>query len=404
MEPPGDAVDHGRLFALTVNQMNVLEPDFWLDPYPVYAQLRADSPVLWHDDCELWSVARHDDIMRISRDPATFCSGKGVLPSDRERGAITGAESILFLDPPDHQRHRKLVSPAFTPRRIAALEQRVRELARDLLDPIAQGDAVDFAPAVAEPLPMLVIAEMLGVPAEDRDQFKLWSDAMIDAATEPTEAAYALALELWEYFAKVIEERRVEPADDLISVVAHAEVDGELLTNAELNGFCMTLLVAGNETTRNLITGGVEALAQNPDQLKRLVADRSLVPTAVEEMLRWVTPVMNFARTATTDVELRGQHISPGQMVFMLYGSANRDPEAFGPSADEFDVGRQPNPHMAFGFGEHFCMGASLARPQARVVFGELLQRFSTIELAGDAERPRSSLMRGLVHLPVTLN
>ena len=186
-------------------------------------------------------------------------------------------------------------------------------------------------------------------------------------------------------------------------MVAHAEVDGELLTNAELNGFCMTLLVAGNETTRNLITGGVEALAQNPDQLKRLVADRSLVPTAVEEMLRWVTPVMNFARTATTDVELRGQHISPGQMVFMLYGSANRDPEAFGPSADEVDVGRQPNPHMAFGFGEHFCMGASLARLEARVLFDELLHRFSTIELAGDPERLRSSLMRSLVHLPVTV-
>jgi cytochrome P450 len=375
------------LFALTVIGVNVLEPDFWLDPYPVFAQLRAEAPVTWHDECELWSVARHADVMRISRDPTTFCSGQGVLPSDRERGAITGAESILFLDPPDHQRHRKLVSPGFTPRRIAVLEERVRELARDLLEPLEKGDTVDFAPAVAEPLPMLVIAEMLGVPAQDRDSFKRWSDAMIEAATDPTENAYALAAELWEYFAEVIEERRVDPADDLISVLAHAAVDGELLTNAELNGFCMTLLVAGNETTRNLITGGVEALARYPD----------------EPLQRWVTPVMNFARTATADVELDGQHIESGQMVFMLYGSANRDPEAFGPSADSFDVGRQPNPHMAFGFGEHFCMGASLARLEARVLFDELLQRFSTIELAGDPERLRSSLMRSLVHLPVAL-
>jgi cytochrome P450 len=383
--------------------MNVLDPDFWLDPYPEFARLRAETPVHWHDDADLWTVARHDDVMRISRDPAAFCSSRGVLPSDRTRGEITGAESILFLDPPDHQRHRKLVSPAFTPRRISALEERVRALACDLLDPIAKGDTVDFAPAVAEPLPMLVIAEMLGVPVEDRDKFKIWSDAMIEAATDPTDAAYALAAELWAYFEKIIEQRRVDPADDLISVIADAEVDDVPLTNAELNGFCMTLLVAGNETTRNLITGGVEALARYPDQLERLVADRSLVPSAVEEMLRWVTPVMNFARTATTDVELRGQQIGAGQMVFMLYGSANRDPEAFGPTADTFDVGRQPNPHTAFGFGEHFCMGASLARIEARVLFDELLQRFSTIELAGDPKRLRSSLMRSLVHLPVAV-
>ncbi|MBV8387523.1 MAG: cytochrome P450 [Acidimicrobiia bacterium] len=296
------------------------------------------------------------------------------------------------------------MSPAFTPRRISALEDRVRRLAKELLDGVDAGEAVDFAPAVAEPLPMLVIADMLGVPASDRDQFKLWSDAMIDAATEPTEEAYALAFELWQYFEKIIEERRVDPADDLISVIAHAEVDDVPLNNAELNGFCMTLLVAGNETTRNLITGGIEALANHRDQLQRLVADRTLIPSAVEEMLRWVTPVMNFARTATHDVELRGERIAEGQMVFMLYGAANRDPEVFGPSADSFDVGRDPNPHVAFGFGEHYCMGASLARLEARVLFDELLQRYSTVELAGEPERLRSSLMRGLVHLPVTLN
>ena len=383
--------------------MNVLEPEFWIDPYPTFARLRAETPVHWHDDAQLWTVARHDDVMRISRDPITFCSGKGVLPADRQR-EVNADASILFLDPPDHQRHRKLVSPAFTPRRLSALEARVRELARALLEEVEPGKAVDFAPAVAVPLPMLVIADMLGVPAEDHDRFKLWSDAMIDAATEPKEETYQLAFELWEYFEKIIEQRRVDPADDLVSVIAHAEVDDVPLNNAELNGFCMTLLVAGNETTRNLITGGIEALIQHPDQLQRLVADRTLIPSAVEEMLRWVTPVMNFARTATTDVELRDQKIREGQMVFMLYGAANRDPEVFGPSADVFDVGRQPNPHVAFGFGEHYCMGASLARLEARILFDELLQRFSTVELAGQPERLRSSLMRGLVKIPVTLN
>jgi cytochrome P450 len=383
--------------------MNVLEPEFWMDPYPTFARLRAETPVHWHDDAQLWTIARHDDVMRISRDPITFCSGKGVLPADRQR-QVSGDASILFLDPPDHQRHRKLVSPAFTPRRLAALEARIRELARALLDEVEPGNAVDFASAVAVPLPMLVIADMLGVPAEDHDRFKVWSDAMIDAATEPKEETYELAFELWGYFEKIIEQRRVDPADDLVSVIAHAEVDDVPLNNAELNGFCMTLLVAGNETTRNLITGGIEALTQYPDQLQRLVAERTLIPSAVEEMLRWVTPVMNFARTATTDVELRGQEIGEGQMVFMLYGAANRDEEVFGPSADTFDVGRQPNPHVAFGFGEHYCMGASLARLEARVLFDELLQRFSTIELAGQPERLRSSLMRGLVQLPVTLN
>src|SRR5947209_10588743 len=173
--------------------MNLLEPDLWLDPYPVFAQLRAEAPVTWHDECELWSVARHADVMRISRDPATFCSGQGVLPSDRERGAITGAESILFLDPPDHQRHRKLVSPAFTPRRIAALEEQIATLARQLLDAIEPGQPVELAEEVAAPLPLLVIADLLGVPADDRKQFRIWSDAMIDAAMVSDERTFTLA-------------------------------------------------------------------------------------------------------------------------------------------------------------------------------------------------------------------
>src|SRR5437763_13320068 len=204
--------------------MNVLAPEFWIDPYPAFAQLRSEAPVLWHDDAQLWTIARHDDVMRISRDPTTFCSGQGVLPADRDR-AVDGASSILFMDPPDHQRHRKLVSPAFTPRRIAALEDRVRTLARELLDHVPGGEPVDVAPSLAEPLPMLVIADMLGVPAEDRDRFKVWSDAMIEAATEPTEEPYHVALGLWGYFEKLIQQRLVDPADDRMCVLAHADAD-----------------------------------------------------------------------------------------------------------------------------------------------------------------------------------
>jgi cytochrome P450 len=383
--------------------VDILAPEFWLDPYATFATMRREAPVQWHEENQLWSVARHGDVMRISRDPQTFCSGKGVLPADRERH-LTGDESILFLDPPDHQRHRKLVSPAFTPRRIAALEEQIATLARQLLDSIEPGQPVELAEEVAAPLPLLVIADLLGVPADDRKQFRIWSDAMIDAAMVSDERTFTLAAELWEYFAAFIEQRRTDPADDLISVLAHAEVDGELLTNAELNGFCMTLLVAGNETTRNLITGGVEALAAAPEQMERLVADPGLVPTAVEEMLRWVTPVMNLARTATVDVEIDGQPIPAGDMVFMLYGSANRDENVFGPTADRFDVARTPNPHVSFGFGEHFCLGNALARLEARALFDELVRRFSTVELAGEPERLRSNLMRSLVRLPVVLH
>src|SRR5439155_249049 len=258
--------------------------------------------VCWHEGAGLWSVARHADVMTVSRDPKTFCSGKGVLANDRGR-PIAGSDSIIYLDPPDHHRYRKLVSSGFTPRRIAALEARV----------------------------------------------------------------------------------------------------GELLTDLELNGYCMTLLVAGNETTRNLISGGVQALTEHPDQLAALAADPTLVPAAVEEMLRWVTPVLSFARTATRDVELGGQQVGAGDYVLMLYQSANRDEETFGPTAERFDIGRTPNPQVAFGFGEHFCLGASLARLEARIVFDELLRRFSTIELAGDPEWLGSTLMHSLVRLPVVL-
>lgn len=385
--------------------MNVLAPEFWTDPYPAFAELRDEGPVRWHDECGLWTIARHDDVMRISRDPATFCSGRGVLPSDRQRD-VDPAASILFLDPPDHHRHRKLVSPAFTPRRISALEDRVRRLANELLDQVDADGAVDFAPAVAEPLPMLVIADMLGVPASDRDQFKLWSDAMIEAATEPTEATYALAFELWQYFEKIIEQRRVDPADDLISVIAGAEVDDVPLTNAELNGFCMTLLVAGNETTRNLIAHSVLALIEHPEAKAELAAnldDEALWNSATEEFLRWGSSIQNFRRTVTRDTEVAGQPLATGEKVVIYYMSANRDERVFD-DPHRFDIHRSPNDHLTFGGGgAHFCLGANLARAEIRILVRELLRRHPNVDLAGPPRRMRSDFINGIKELPVQL-
>lgn len=370
------------------------------DHHAAFARLRSEQPVAWHAAADMWLVTRHLDVMAVSRDPATFCSGGGVIPTDRGR-EVAAADSIIYLDPPEHFRHRKLVSPAFTPRRINDLEPMIRALAGELLDGIEPGVPVDFVPTVAEPLPLLVIAEMLGIPGADRDRFKVWSDATIAAVNDFNDDALAHALELWEYFRAVLDARQNEPRDDLLSVLVTAEVDEEPLKTDELLGFCMTLLVAGNETTRNLISGGVRALSDHPDQMARLVADPTGVPHAVEEMLRWVTPVMCFARTATRDTELGGQTIREGEYVLMLYPSANRDEDVFGPTADRFDATRDPNPHVGFGFGEHFCLGAALARLEARVLFDELLARFGSVSPAGDPERLSSILMNGLVHLPV---
>lgn len=388
--------------------LDPLDPDVYAgDVHATFARLRREAPVCWHERAGLWTVARHADVLEVSRDPETFCSGGGVLPTDRGREIAT-ADSVLYLDPPRHQRYRRLVSPAFTPKRVAAMEPVARRIAVELVETLEPGRPFDFVETVAAPLPLLVIAEMLGVPGEDRDRFRVWSDALIAAATEFTDDALVSAAELWEYFKGVLGVRREAPGDDLISVLVTAEVDDEPLTADELLGFCMTLLVAGNETTRNLVAGGAHTLAGHRDQLARLADDPSLLPSllpaAVEEMLRWVTPVMCFARTATRDVELAGTPIREGDYVLMLYGSANRDEDVFGETADRFDVARDPNPHAGFGFGEHFCLGASLARLEARVLFEELLGRYPRLAPAGDAERLRSVLMNGLVRLPLVVD
>ena len=382
------------------------DPDFYLaDPHAAFQWLRESAPVYWCEHARMWALAKHADILHVARNPETFCSGRGVLIHDGMRGgALTEAPpSIIYMDPPHHNRYRKLVNRAFTPGMVAGLEGRIRTIARESLDPIRPGETRDFVETVAVPLPMLVIAEMLGVGDEDRQTFKRWSDAIIAAAdTGASPESMQQVGELFAYFYAKLGERRARPQTDLLSALGAAEVDGERLADEEVLMFCMTLLVAGNETTRNLIAGGAKALMEHPDQLRALGTNPARLPGAVEEMLRWVTPIHSFARTATCDTEIRGQRIAAGDYVLLLYTSGNRDEDVFGPSANVFDVARSVEPsHIAFGFGEHFCLGASLARLEARVLFEELLARFPGLSLAGEIVPLRSTLMNGIVRMPV---
>lgn len=381
------------------------DPRFYAgDPFPLYARLRAEAPFVWHDDPGFWVASTYDDVMRISKDPETFCSGKGVLLMDlgRELPEIPGA--LLYVDPPDHTRYRRIVQPAFAPSRVKALEPAIRAQARRLLDALPEGEVVDLVEAVAVPFPLVVIAELLGVPAEDWRRFYEWSDHAIAAGTQQTDENMAALAEMAEFFLGVIAEKQQHPGDDLVSVLATVEVDGERLNDGELMMFCGQLLVAGNETTRNLVSGGLVALAEHPDQWARLRADRTLVPSAIEELLRWTTPVISFFRTATREVTIHGQRVHAGDPVMLLYASANRDEAAFGPTAGQLDVARDPNQQVAFGFGQHYCLGAALARLEGRVMLEEILDRFEELELAGEPGRLESAgVVSGWTSVPMIL-
>ncbi|MGI8850669.1 MAG: cytochrome P450 [Acidimicrobiales bacterium] len=362
-------------------------------PDAALARLRRRSPVHWDEESGCWIVTGHRDIAEISRDPERFSSSRGVLLSDRNR-AVSAEDSLLYLDPPLHAQYRKLVNRAFTPRRVADLEPRVRELTTELLERIDPRRPTDLVEALAAPLPLLVIAELLGLPASDRADFRRWSDAIMEAATNLTDDNAALSLELIGYLQRHLEARRTLPSDDLLGFLMTAEVDGKRLSDKELVGFCMTLLVAGNETTRSMLTGGLVALAEHPDQRAALAEHPELIADAVEEMLRWVTPIMAMARTTTCPVALAGQPVGEGEYLAMVYAAANRDEEAFGETADRFDATRSPNPHLAFGFGEHFCIGAGLARLEGRVAVSEVLARWPDYKVVGPVERAPSTLLR----------
>lgn len=380
-------------------------PDFYAgDPYPAYRELRATSPVCWNDITDFWALLKYEDIRFVSSNPAMFTSTKGITIPDPHMPNPVQEGNLIFTDPPRHRQLRKLINSGFTRRRVAVLEPKIREIVRGILDGIEPGSVHEFAEEIAAPLPTRMIAELIGAPPDDWEQFRAWSDAATGTADPEIELDSMVAMgQLYEYFQKLIAARRASARDDLLSVLSGAEIDGHRLTDEDLLNFAFLLLVAGNETTRNLIALGTLALIAHPDQCRLLAEDPALIPAAVEEMLRWNSPVVHMARTATTDVEIRGQRIAAGDTVVMLYGSANRDEDIFGGDSEEFRVNRHPNPHIAFGCGEHSCVGAQLARLEASVMFDELLRRFPRMQLVGEVERMRATMVPGVKRMPVRL-
>ena len=378
-------------------------------PHDAFRTLRQHAPVFWHKEVNgpgFWAVTKYQDVAAVSRDPRTFSSAKkGVftfdpVPEDLERMQLM----MLNMDPPKHTKLRALVNKGFTPRMVARLEPRLRAITNDIIDKVAGKGQCDFVAEIAAELPLQAIAELMGIPLADRHLVFNWSNRLIGFDDPEFQASWdeakLAAAEMYMYANQLAAERRDRPGDDLVSVLMNAEVEGERITELEFDLFFVLLAVAGNETTRNLISGGMLALIEHPEQRARLLANPSLMPTAVEEMLRWVSAVIEFRRTATRDTELRGQKIRAGDKVIIYYISANRDEDAF-PEPDRFDVGRTPNDHLAFGIGEHFCLGSNLARLEIRIMFEELLRRLPDIQLAGPVDRLRSSLINGIKRMPV---
>lgn len=383
------------------------------NPHAAFRRLRAEDPLHWYEAGRFWCATRHAEVCEISRRPRVFSSAHGTqlfeIPlrlADRPTNPFEdAAPSIIRMDPPAHNRQRKLVMGAFTPRTVARLEPRVRALARESIASVRPGEPFDFVEKLAIPLPMFVIAELLGVPSSDYESFRRWSDVMIETgASGQRPETLATVAELFAYMVEKANERRRAPREDVLTKLALAEIDGERLSEAELAIFCLTLLVAGNETTRNLISGGMRLLLEHPAQWRALRADPALVPNAVEEMLRLVSPIQNFARRVQRDTELAGKRLREGDYVALFYGSANRDESVFGADSDAFDVRRRnADRHVAFGFGEHLCLGASLARLEARVMFEELIARAAGLSLAGAVEPIPSTFVNGIARMPVVL-
>lgn len=377
------------------------------------ARLRAEAPVVRveADGFEpFWAITRHEDVLEISRSPERWKNGPRPALGPRGSGSAEDVpvRALVQMDPPDHAVYRRISSSWFRPRGVARLSERIATLARRHVDRMVELDGnCDFVTDVAVHYPLYVILSLLGLPEEDFPRMlKLTqelfgtSDPELARGGAGKDALMATLLEFFEYFQRLIDERRARPTDDLASVIANAEIDGAPIGVLEAVGYYVLIATAGHDTTSAAIAGGLHALLANPDQLRRLKADRALVPSAVEEMIRWVSPVKQFMRTASEDTMVRGVRIPAGDAVLLSYPSANRDEEVFA-QADAFDVGRTPNPHVGFGFGAHFCLGTHLARLEARVLYEELLPRIERIELAGTPAYMETLFVGGPKHLPI---
>jgi cholest-4-en-3-one 26-monooxygenase len=397
---------------MELSDIDLVNPERWVKgvPHEELRILREKAPVFWQDmpapDQGFWAVTKYEDVVAISKDPTTFSSFRGTaLIRDLPKEDLEQTRTIMLnMDPPQHSKYRKLVSQGFTPRMTNALEPRIRKATIEILDQVAQRGSCDFVREISAELPLIVIAELIGIPIEDRHKVFDWSNRLIgydDPEFQTTEEDGKMAaMEIWLYANQLAEKRVKDPKDDLVSLLMTSEVDGEKLTEMEFDSFFLLLAVAGNETTRNLISGGMLALIEHPEQRQKLLADPSLLNSAVEEMLRWVSPVSQFRRTATRDTEIRGHKIKENDKVVVYYQSANRDEDIF-VDPYKFDIARTPNNHIAFGIGEHFCLGANLARLEIRVMFEEILRRMPDMELAGPVRRLRSNFINGIKEMPV---
>jgi pimeloyl-[acyl-carrier protein] synthase len=389
---------------------NPMDPTFVADPYPTYRQLRAEDPV-HHSPMGFWVLTRYDDVVAALRDPrlakeaiAAFVAARFGAPVP-----IMGL-SMLDRDPPDHTRLRSLVSKAFTPRVVEGLRPRIQQIVDGLLRRALEKGSMDLIEEFAYPIPVNVICEMLGVPVEDHERFKGWSldiargldSILLPRDSEVPKRSVASRTALAEYFRELIAKRRASPRSDLLSALIAAEEAGDKLSENELLATCILLLIAGHETTVNLIGNGTLALLRHPDQLRRLRENPALIGTAVEELLRFDGPVQRTARIPSEDVVIDGHTIAKGEMVMPFIGAADRDPAQF-PDPDRLDIGRTDNRHIAFGWGIHFCLGAPLARVEGQLAINTLVQRLPSLALATDAPEFRESLtLRGLKSLPVT--
>jgi hypothetical protein len=397
----------------TTLAFNPFLPEVHEDPYPLYRRLRAEDPV-HRSELGFWVLTRHADVLALLRDPRTSRDPRRSERVEALRSSVEvsrlldeeeAAPSMLFVDPPDHTRLRTLVNKAFTPAAVERLRPRVEEIVDGLLDRVAGRGAMDVVEDLAYPLPVTVICELFGVPEADWDRFRNWSRAFVHlldplVASDALERALQARLALRGYLRELIAQRRAHPADDLLSALIAAEDQGQALSEAELVSMCVLLLVAGHETTVNLIANGTLALLRHPPARARLEADPSLAGGAVEELLRYDSPVQFTSRHALADFEVGGRAVRTGETVVAVLGAANRDPAVF-PDPDELDLTRKPNRHVAFGGGIHFCLGATLARIEAGIAIPALLGRLAGLELAGAPVRRDTVTLRGLSSLPV---
>jgi len=372
------------------------------DPHENLKWMRENAPVYWDEAGQVWGITLYEDVFALSKDNQTWRNSGGIRPDN------PAMPYMIDMDDPDHRKRRALVSKGFTPRRTSDREARVREISVDLIQRAALRGKFDFVKDIAAWLPLIVIGDMLGVDPDDYPRLLEWSEAMIlgtgaTSVERMMDAARAFD-EYTTYQRRVLADRRRNPREDLVSILVHAEVDGERMSDDELLMETLLILIGGDETTRHVLSGGMYQLLLNPEQRTALAADPAKIPAAVEEMLRWVSPIQNMARTASRDVELRGQRIREGQKIVLLYPSANRDAKVF-PEPFRFDAARKPNDHLAFGLGGHFCLGANLARLELRVFFEEALRRLPALSLASDAPPPlrASNFISGIESLPVLL-